>query len=181
MQTRIQLRELQLQDVESIMRWIRDPEVKNNFRFTQKPPSREQIVEFVSKKYLSESKPSELHWALFNKNDLEKNYIGTVSLKKIDYQDQNAELAIVISDKEYRGKGYGQEALYLVCQYGFQMLNLHKIYLTCIAHNTGAIRSYEKFGFSQEGIHKEQIFQGGIFYDEIFMGILKSQFIKNYL
>jgi len=166
-------------DWEAVYDWVKDPAIKNNFRFTQRELTAKDMKQYVQQQ-LSNDGSQYINFVLYDLADLDQKYIGTVSLKKIDLQDQNAELAIVISDAAYRGKGYGQEALYLICKYGFSTLSLHKIYLTCVAHNQSAIKAYQNFGFVHEGLRKEQIFQNGQFYDEVLMGILKISFTTTY-
>lgn len=179
MDLRIATRPYRENDWQAVYAWVKDPSIKDNFRFTQRDLSEEDMQKFVQSQIENEGK-SDVSLVLYDLNDPEQSYIGSVSLKHIDEQDRNAELAIVISKEEYRGKGYGQEALYLVCEYGFRERGLHKVYLTCVAHNTGAIKSYEKFGFIHEGLRKEQIFQHGQFHDEVLMGILKKDFNSTY-
>jgi RimJ/RimL family protein N-acetyltransferase len=179
MTTRIALRPFREDDWKAVYAWVRDPEIKNNFRFTQKDLTEDDMKKFVQNQIKNTGSES-VSLVLYDKADPEQKYIGSVSLKNIDSQDQNAELAIVIGSADYRGKGYGQEALYLICEHGFNILNLHKVYLTCVAHNEGAIKSYEKFGFTHEGLRKEQIFQAGQFHDEVLMGILKDTFRTKY-
>ena len=166
-------------DWEAVYAWVKDPEIKDNFRFTQKNLTPDDMKKFVQLEIENDGSKS-LSFVLYDKADPVQQYIGSVSLKNIDKQDYNAELAIVIGSREYRGKGYGQEALYLICEYGFKILGLHKVYLTCVAHNFGAVKSYERFGFVHEGLRKEQIFQNGQYYDEVMMGILEEAFVAKY-
>lgn len=179
MDLRIATRPYRENDWQAVYAWVKDPAIKDNFRFTQRDLSEEDMQKFVQSQVDNDGK-SDVSLVLYDLNDPEQNYIGSVSLKHIDEQDKNAELAIVISKEEYRGKGYGQEALYLACEYGFRERGLHKVYLTCVAHNTSAIKSYEKFGFVHEGLRKDQIFQHGQFHDEVLMGMLKKDFNTKY-
>jgi RimJ/RimL family protein N-acetyltransferase len=174
MNNRIALRDYRPDDLDAIFAWVNDPAIKDNFRFTAKPLTREDMQKFLDKQ-IHQQDSSYKHFVLYDISNENQNYIGSVGLKNIDIVNQNAELTIVISDSGYRGKGYGQEALKLICDYGFTTLHLHKLYLTCVSHNIGAIKSYEKFGFIHEGLRKEQIFQNGQFYDEVLMGKINKK------
>ncbi len=179
MELRIGLRSFRKDDWEAIFAWVHDPQIKDNFRFTQKELSSTDIKKFVQLQ-MENHDSKDKHFVLYDLSDTQQKYIGSVGLKKIDSQDQNAELAIVISESTYRGKGYGQEALFLICEYAFQTLRLHKVYLTSLSHNQAAVSSYQKFGFEHEGLRKEQIYQHGQFYDEVQMGILQQAFTAKY-
>ena len=81
--------------------------------------------------------------------------------------------AFPIGDTEYLGKGYGSEAVSMLAQFGFNDLNLHRIYLQVFASNQRAINAYNKCGFKQEGIARESAFIDGSWEDIITMGILE--------
>ena len=52
-------------------------------------------------------------------------------------------------EREYRGQGYGTEALRHVVDYAFNKLDLILIGLTVFPSNQRAIRAYEKVGFQK--------------------------------
>jgi RimJ/RimL family protein N-acetyltransferase len=92
----------------------------------------------------------------------------------------SAMLAIGIGEPEYRGKGYGQEALKLIMAYGFRELNLQRLGLNVFAYNTAAIKAYERVGFVREGTRRSSILRDGIRYDEHQYGILYSEWAALY-
>lgn len=92
----------------------------------------------------------------------------------------SAMLAIGIGEPEYRGKGYGQEALRLVLGYGFRELNLHRIGLNVFAYNEAAIKAYERVGFVREGTRRSSILRDGVRYDEHQYGMLYSEWAARY-
>ena len=57
--------------------------------------------------------------------------IGTVGLEHINQINKSATLGIMIGEKENRGKGYGEEAINLLLDYGFNYLNLNNNQLYC--------------------------------------------------
>jgi RimJ/RimL family protein N-acetyltransferase len=54
-------------------------------------------------------------------------------------------------------------------------MNLRKIKALVFSDNDKAIKMYEKWGFKEEGILKEEIFKGGKFKDVVVMSILGSE------
>lgn len=107
--------------------------------------------------------------------------IGNCGLKDINIVARTATLGIFIGEKEEKSKGYGQEAIKLLLDYGFNYLNLHEINLDVYSFNKRAIRCYEKVGFKEYGRRRECIFLNGKYYDMISMDILKSEFKGNYI
>ena len=102
--------------------------------------------------------------------------IGNCGFAAIDHLNQTAEAGIFIGDKNYRGKGYGTEALRLLLGYGFLALNLHSVYLRVYSFNQRALRSYEKIGFKMTGKWREALRRGPKTYDILLMDILDSEF-----
>lgn len=73
--------------------------------------------------------------------------IGYTAIKGIDREAAHAEVAIAIMEAEYRGNGYGTEAMKLLLSYAFETIGLSSLGLTVFSQNNGAIRVYEKLGF----------------------------------
>lgn len=105
----------------------------------------------------------------------EDKRIGSVGLEDFDWTSRSAWVGIGIGDPEYRGKGYGTEAMQLVLRYAFTELNLHRVNLGVFDFNKRAIRSYEKCGFKYEGTEREFIYKDDQRWDVFNMGILHSE------
>jgi RimJ/RimL family protein N-acetyltransferase len=101
--------------------------------------------------------------------------IGFVALHSIEWNNRTALLGIGIGEFDYRGKGYGTDALQLILRYAFEELNLFRIGLNVIENNRSAIRVYEKAGFRREGVTRGAVLRDGRRYDVILMGILRGE------
>lgn len=93
----------------------------------------------------------------------------------------DAEVWILIGERDYWGKGYGTDAMRVVLAYAFRELRLHRVSLKTFEFNARAIRSYEKCGFRLEGKCREALNRMGRRWDEIWMGITRSDWEKNNL
>jgi diamine N-acetyltransferase len=100
--------------------------------------------------------------------------IGSCQLFNIHPIHRSAELQIRIGNMNYWGSGYGSEAVSLLCKFAFKDLNLHRIYLNVFSSNTRAIKSYEKCGFSIEGISKDAAWIEGSWLDVAIMSKLNN-------
>jgi RimJ/RimL family protein N-acetyltransferase len=169
----VNLRAIERKDLDEIMKWVNDQEVTKYLAAFLYPVSREEEEKFLERAMSS--------------NDAEKNlvietkegvYIGQISLHKIDWKNSNAELGIIIGNKEYWSKGYGTEAIKILLHHAFNQMNLYKIYLQVFEFNQRGIRCYEKCGFKKEGKLRKNYFYQAKYYDVILMGILKDEFEK---
>jgi ribosomal-protein-alanine N-acetyltransferase len=108
-----------------------------------------------------------------------ERHIGNVSLQNINWVSRNAEFAILLGDKDYWGKGLGEEAAQLIVEYGFQRLNLHRIYCGTIQGNEGMIKLAGKLKMKEEGRRREAIYKNGNYLDIFEYGVLRKEFSGN--
>lgn len=104
--------------------------------------------------------------------------IGSISLHNIDHLNRNAYIGIFIGGELNRSKGYGEEAIRLILDYGFSTMNMHSINLTVHADNYAGISCYKKIGFREVGRLPEVLFIDGKYVDKIYMSILEGEFKK---
>lgn len=129
---------------------------------------------------LEELKKIEYNFAIvdINKDEL----IGNVGfLPKVDYINGHGEVGIFIGNKAYWNNGYGTEALTLLLDFGFNILNLNSISLRVYSYNNSARNCYKKVGFKEVGRLREAKIIGGNKYDIIYMDILASEFKSPYI
>ena len=117
-------------------------------------------------------------YTFFLKDEVAGVYIGICALMHIDYKNSNSELSIVIGNREYWRKGVGTEVMNKLIDWGFNSLNLHKLYLHVFSSNTRAIGLYEKLGFKEEGRFREELYRNGGYQDVIRYGLLKEDIKK---
>jgi RimJ/RimL family protein N-acetyltransferase len=61
--------------------------------------------------------------------------------------------------------------------YGFDILNLHRIYADTTNENTASWRVMERLGMRKEALLKESEFRDGKWLDSLTYGILKSEWL----
>ena len=102
--------------------------------------------------------------------------IGLVGLRDISHFDRVAEFGITLH-RNHLGQGFGTETAKLVLAYGFQMLNLHTVFLTTDGSNIRGQRAYQKAGFREVGRFREHCIVDRERYDLICMDCLASEFV----
>jgi len=106
----------------------------------------------------------------------EQDPIGLIRLMKVDFINRNAILGVFIGVDQYRGKGLGQEAIHLILDFAFNVLNLRSVMLETFSFNKSAIQSFLKAGFTIIGRRRKAILYGSREYDVVFMDILCEEF-----
>lgn len=102
--------------------------------------------------------------------DLKKGTpLGSVYIRDIDRQHNKAEYGIFIGESSARGRGVGTAAAKLMLRYCFEEEKLHRVFLRVFADNRQAIRSYEKAGFRQEGLLRDDVRIDGRYCDMVWM------------
>jgi diamine N-acetyltransferase len=100
--------------------------------------------------------------------------IGFAVLRNIQPVHRSAELGIRIGAEGERGKGLGTRAVALMLKYAWNSLNLQRVSLSVLAHNTRAIASYTTAGFVMEGVLRQAAFIDGKWCDMAIMGALRT-------
>ncbi len=103
--------------------------------------------------------------------------VGTIGLYDINTRHQRATFRMRLS-KECQGQGIGFEAGRMLMEYGFNVLNLHKICGDQFAINKAAVTFCRHLGFEEEGTLREHFYQNGEFRDVSFVGLLKGDFFR---
>jgi RimJ/RimL family protein N-acetyltransferase len=105
--------------------------------------------------------------------------VGHVALYKIDLRAGHAEFGIMLGDKSTWGKGLGTACTRFMVEYGFDQLNLRRIYLELLEDNPRAQRLYEKLGFVLEGRLRQHQYKGGKYLDVLVMGLLRDEYRRD--
>ena len=104
--------------------------------------------------------------------------IGTVSLTHIHPAYNSAEFGIIIADNNFRGSGYGLDSLQTIIKYGFEELNLNRIWCE-VFQNNQAINLYTKLGFKQEGVIRQSVYKNNQYLDSYILSMLRDEYISN--
>lgn len=98
--------------------------------------------------------------------------IGNAMMFSFDWNAKHAEIGYVFH-KGYWGKGYGTECVALMDEFAFGVLQLHKLYASAAAANTGSARILEKNGYQLEGRLKDHYFIDGQYDDALLFGKIR--------
>lgn len=104
--------------------------------------------------------------------------IGVVSMKDGNFQNGRhfrcGKLGITLS-RDYRGKGFGREAIVWLLDWSFRRANLRKVTLMVYEYNTAAIGLYEKLGFVLEGKLRDEVWHEGRYWADLVFSMLEDE------
>lgn len=152
------------------LNWLNDPVINSFSQRRSFPYSWDKIDSY--NKFYSEHPEKGFVLAIIEKQD--ENHIGNISLVNIQLVNRCAEIAILIGNKQYWNKGYSNEAIYHLTKHAFECINLHKIFAG--SFNPAFVKSVAKIGWTKEGEFRERIWSDNQYHNQIWMGILKSEF-----
>jgi len=76
------------------------------------------------------------------------------------------------------GKGIATNAVKLIVEYGFSVLNLERIFAGVFDGNDASKKVLQKNGFLLEGILKNAVIKNGVLIDEYRYGLTKSDYLE---
>ncbi|UCC20851.1 MAG: GNAT family N-acetyltransferase [Promethearchaeota archaeon] len=170
----INLCPLKMEHATLYTKWSNDPEVRRYSRNTL-PWSIDEIKKWSE---LEEQRvKKEVVFEVWHRKD-EKS-IGIAGLGDINWLNRNANLFVTIGEQEYWSQNIGPEVGKLLINYGFEELNLHKIFAGIFTPNKRSLRTAEKIGLKYEARLKEQIYVDGEFVDEMKFAIFKKDWVNS--
>lgn len=167
----VYLRGLARTDLPFLVKWLDDPDVTRLLFMGDRPSTIERLTEQWEQD--TRSSKDVVFAVCVKKHDA---LIGTTGLYAINWVMRTAEFRIFLGEKRYWNRGIGTEVTKLLVAYGFEKLNLNRLWLGVNAENKGGVRAYEKAGFVREGILRQEQYRNFQYYDVIRMGLLRSEY-----
>lgn len=123
--------------------WQKDAEL---MAFSGNEPLRESFPEYLAQSTTVGNTEGEM--MTFSIRTFQGDrHIGNCALYLIDHTRSEAQLGIVVGERDCWNKGYGSEAVKLLSNYATGNLGLIKLRLKTLENNARAKRCFEKCGF----------------------------------
>lgn len=172
--TNVSLRMLELSDCnETYLNWMNNSEVNKYLESRWSEHSIESIKEFVSS--VRNSSNNYMFAIIF-----EGRHVGNIKVGPIHPIYKNSFIGLMIGDKTAWGKGVATEAINLVCDFCFNVLNLNKVLAGVFEQNISSQRAFEKNNFKREAVFRKQAFVNSedSYCDIYNYGLLREEFNK---
>ena len=142
--SKIILRKKRLGDAQNDYQWQTDPELA---RFDAVSPLTMPFEDYLS------AYTSELHYSVSTRHSfavetLDGKHIGNCVYYNVDEAKGEAELGIMIGNRDYRDKGYGTAAVTALINHIFRRTNLNRIHLKTLDSNIRAQMCFQKCHFN---------------------------------
>jgi RimJ/RimL family protein N-acetyltransferase len=168
----VTLRAIERDDIPTLLGWDQlwdtFPEISDQ---PYVPKSLEEVLKAYDGDEESSYRPGDSYvpFAIVVGEDL----VGSCCLWGVDLHNRRTHLGIGLGP-EFRGKGYGTDAVRVILRYAFEHRGLHRVQLEVLTDNLAAVRTYEKTGFVEDGRMRESAWVRGAFVDEIYMSVLST-------
>ena len=164
------LRAIEESDLSQLLLWRNQPNYRRFFRAYRALRQTNQRNWFDSK--VLNDKSTEM-FSIVDVNTGE--LLGACGLCYIDWINRNADFSIYIGkDDLYIDERYAIEAAQIMMKYGFEELNLHRLWSEIYSFDEAKKVMFDRLGFKLEGVHKETHWTEGKWCDSLFYGYLRT-------
>lgn len=102
--------------------------------------------------------------------------IGECGFHTWNKKHNRAELFYSLRADEHKRKGFMTEAIPVILRYGFEQMALHRVEALIAGWNEPSLKLINKYGFTKEGIMREDYFENGKHEDSICFSLLASEY-----
>ena len=166
--TLVRLRPVAETDVDDILTWVNDKEIIGNIAaFAGAPLSRADELAWIHRVSAAQDEK------VFTVLDAQTGrYLGQVGLHQIFRRSGLARCSIIIAQRADMGRGLGSAALASLLDIAFGVERLHKVWLMVFQTNTRSRRTYQRLGFVEEGVLRDEYRHEGTWHTMVRMGLL---------
>lgn len=178
----VRLRPMEARDAARLWEAIQDPEGRR-LTGTTREFTRAEVEEWTA---TVSDRPGRFDWAIVpaavrNGVPVSDELIGEIVLNDVDDVARSATLRLQMLPN-YRGRGYGREAIEAVLRFAFTGVpehpgpGLHRVSLRVLSINPRAKALYESLGFREEGRLRDVCRDGAAWADAHVMSILEDEY-----
>lgn len=159
-----QIRHMVHADLERVLAWRNHPDVRR-FMYTQ-----HEITLDEHQRWFERTLPDpKKHLLVFEVNQQPQGFVNFSEVENGGIADWGFYAAPDAS------KGSGRQLGRAALNHAFTQLKLHKVCGEALAYNERSIQFHQSLGFKQEGILRDQHFDGERYHNVISMGLLSNE------
>jgi RimJ/RimL family protein N-acetyltransferase len=171
----IGLRSIEKSDLPQLLEWRNKPEYRRYFREYREINAESQNRWFESKVL------NDASTRMFAIEDLSnKNLLGACGLCYIDWINRNADFSIYIGAQDlYVDDKFAIDASLIMIKYGFEELNLHRLWAEIYDIDKPKQKMFDQLGFKLDGIHRQTHWMEGKWCNSLFYSFLENEYKSN--
>tara|TARA_B110000467_G_C18106573_1_gene360108 strand:- start:81 stop:653 length:573 start_codon:yes stop_codon:yes gene_type:complete len=155
------------------LNWINDPEINEFLESKYTVWTMDSLKEYVRSFENTNVK------FLFTINDMVTNkYIGNGSISSVNYNTEVFYFALFIGDKNYWGKHAAFETSMLLLKFGFEELNMRKVFGGAYSNQLASRFVLKRVGMEQEAKLKASFKYKNKFVDQVIYSLHKDEWDK---
>ena len=167
------LRAIEEKDLKQLLEWRNKPHLRKYFR-EYRELNWDQQIWWYENIVLKDDKVR-----MFSITDLNGDLLGACGLCYINWVDRNADFSIYLGANDiYIDDDLAIDAARSLIKYGFEELNLHRLWAEIYDFDEPKTKMFNTLGFSLDGRHRETHWTDGKWYDSLFYSLLKSDLEK---
>jgi RimJ/RimL family protein N-acetyltransferase len=166
------IRAVENTDLELLKNWRNNTEFRKNFREVRELNSINQDNWFNK----TNNSPNDYMFTIVSLED--NKPIGACGLLYINWINRSADFSFYIGINDYYidNIGLAKESVELLIKYGFDNLNLNKIWMELYEFDTKKLIFFqEQFNFKIDGKLRANCFESGKYWDSFILSLLKSE------
>ncbi len=170
----VKLRALEIEDLPKLKNW-------RNSKFVRRSAREYRLLNMINQKKWFEQTHNEnpptsiMFGVLNNKNKL----IGVCGLTYIDWKNKHAEISCYLNSKNWQKTKEAEDTIYTLIKYGFEELNLHRLWAEIFSIAKENIALFNKMNFEKEGLLREKLWREGKWWNSMIYSMLSSEFKNN--
>lgn len=167
---------IEREDLKQLMVWRNKQEFRKYFREYRELNITMQ-EQWFEKKVLND--PTTIMFSIRRLSD--DVLLGCCGFVYVNWVHRHADLSLYIGWKDaYIDKeGYAEEACKLLLKYGYDELVLNKVWTEIYSFDKKKKDLYNKFGFHQDGLLRQNYFYDGQWWDSLILSLLSSEFTES--
>lgn len=165
------LRAIEKTDLAQLLTWRNKPEFRRYFR-EYRELGMDQQHQWYEQKVLNDTTVRMFAIVSLTTQEL----LGACGLCYIDWINRSADFSIYIgADDRYIDHEYAPDAARVLIRYGFEELNLHRLWSEIYDFDAPKVKFFESLGFHLDGRHQQTHWTGGAWCDSLFFGLIRPQ------
>lgn len=163
------LRAIEEGDLKQLLEWRNKPNLRKYFR-EYRELSWDQQIWWYENIVLKDDKVR-----MFSILDEDKKLLGACGLCYINWVDRNADFSIYLgADDIYIDEDLTIDASKSLIKYGFEELNLHRLWAEIYDFDEAKTKMFNALGFELDGRHRETHWTDGKWCDSLFFSLLEN-------
>lgn len=166
----VALRALEKEDLPQLMEWRNNPNMRKFFRETDEINSVNQL------KWFESVIPKNSIHKMFSIVKIDTNELmGACGLCYIDWVNRSADFSIYLGyDNLYIDEKFAIEAAQMMRDYGFDVLNLHRLWAEIYSIDQAKKHFFDTLSFTLDGTLRETYWHEGKWHDSLFYSLLST-------